>query len=90
MAQLRATGLFEYATVCGEMLARGHARAGDPAMLAGYIGPSPRFDVAIAKFAIAYAQQTENDWKHFVHSLKSPAKPTSKTKLTTRAKSTTK
>jgi uncharacterized protein (DUF2252 family) len=66
MTELKAAGLLEYATVCGETLARGHARSGDPAIIAGYIGVSTRFDEAIAKFATAYAVQTERDWQVFV------------------------
>ena len=58
--------LAEYAIVCGETLARGHARSGDPAVIAGYIGISTRFDEAIAKFATAYAEQTEHDWQAFI------------------------
>jgi uncharacterized protein (DUF2252 family) len=65
---IRVAGLLEYARVCGELLARGHARAGDCAMLAGYIGQSDRFDIAIAKFAADYADQTEQDWKTLVRS----------------------
>ncbi len=53
ITQLRGAGLLEYAAVCGELLARGHCRAGDPPMLSGYIGASPRFDEAVSKFAIA-------------------------------------
>jgi len=83
MATIKAAGLMEYAAVCGEMLARGHARGGDCAMLAGYIGTSERFDEAITRFAEAYADQTEKDWQQLVKSLKksaakpaeSPAKP---------------
>jgi hypothetical protein len=30
--QLKSAGLMEYASVCGELLARGHARSGDPCM----------------------------------------------------------
>ena len=59
---LRPSALLAYAAVCGETLARGHARAGDPCRIAGYIGRSARFDAAIAKFALAYAEQTEHDW----------------------------
>jgi hypothetical protein len=78
LAQLKASGLLEYAGVCGEMLARGHARAGDSIIIAGYIGTSPRFDEAVSKFAEAYADQTELDWKHFVHSSKTKTtKPSS-------------
>jgi uncharacterized protein (DUF2252 family) len=85
--ELKSAGLIEYATVCGETLARGHARAGDPCVIAGYIGSSERFDDAIAKFAVAYADQTERDWQSLVRSHSSvvptPAsnsKPARKTK----------
>ncbi len=70
LADLKATGLMEYAAVCGEMLARGHARGGDCAVLAGYIGGSDRFEDAIVDFAMAYADQTEKDWKALVKSTK--------------------
>ena len=49
--------------MCGELLARGHARSGDPCMLAGYIGNGKRFGEAIVRFADAYADQTERDWE---------------------------
>ncbi len=65
---LKAAGLLEYAAVCGETLARGHARAGDPAVIAGYIGTSERFDNGIAKFAADYANQTVRDWEALTHS----------------------
>lgn len=58
--------LIGYADLCGELLARGHARAGDPLALSGYIGKSSRFDDAILHFAQAYAQQTEKDWKQLI------------------------
>jgi hypothetical protein len=63
-------GLMEYAGVCGELLARGHARAGDCSMLAGYLGTSGRFDAAVVGFASAYADQTEQDWKELTAWLK--------------------
>ncbi|WP_348267484.1 DUF2252 domain-containing protein [Edaphobacter paludis] len=67
-------GLMEYATVCGELLARGHARSGDCMMLAGYLGKSARFDDAVAKFAEAYADQTERDWHELVQWMKKAGK----------------
>lgn len=70
LAGLKAAALLEYAGVCGEMLARGHARGGDCAMLAGYLGRGERFEVAVQKFAIAYADQTEKDWKALVKSMR--------------------
>lgn len=52
---------FEYVNLCGWALARAHARTGDPARIAGYLGKSDAFDRAVAKFAAAYADQTERD-----------------------------
>jgi uncharacterized protein (DUF2252 family) len=88
--ELKAAGLLEYATVCGETLARGHARAGDSCAIAGYIGASTRFDQAIAKFAAEYADQTERDWQTLVRSRRHAtpaAKPSAKSskKLVTSA-----
>jgi uncharacterized protein (DUF2252 family) len=74
LANLKVTALLEYAQVCGEILARGHARAGDSSMIAGYLGTSTRFDEAVVAFAEAYADQTEVDWKQLVGSLKKPGK----------------
>jgi uncharacterized protein (DUF2252 family) len=66
--QLKSAALLEYAAVCGETLARGHARAGDPCAIAGYLGTSTRFDQAIARFSSDYADQTERDWQTLVRS----------------------
>lgn len=60
-AELKGAALEEYGVVCGEILAKGHARTGDAAALAGYCGNSTKLDKAIAKFAVAYADQTEAD-----------------------------
>ena len=74
LESLKAAALLEYAAVCGEMLARGHARAGDCSMIAGYLGRSTRFDDAVGAFAETYADQTEVDWKQLVGSLKKTGK----------------
>ena len=39
-----------YARLCGWTLARAHARSGDAATIAGYIGRSQVFDDALASF----------------------------------------
>jgi uncharacterized protein (DUF2252 family) len=78
LESLKAAELLEYAGVCGEILARGHARAGDSSMIAGYLGRSTRFDDAVGVFAEAYANQTELDWKQLVQSLKKPRKKVAK------------
>jgi hypothetical protein len=54
------------------LLARGHARSGDPVALDGYIGNSDRFVEAVADFAVDYADQTEADYKTFLHSRFAP------------------
>jgi hypothetical protein len=80
LASLKATALLEYAAVCGEILARGHALAGDCSMIAGYLGRSTRFDDAVGAFAEAYADQTELDWKQLVQSLKTSGTKVAKKK----------
>ena len=51
----------EYCGLCGWALALAHAKSGDPAMIAGYCGRSSALDEALARFAIAYMEQTELD-----------------------------
>ena len=63
VADLAGEGLAAYAVVCGELLARGHARSGDPLMIAGYLGSGGGFAEALAKFGSLYADQTEKDWE---------------------------
>ena len=72
MEDLKGEGLTQYAEICGELLARGHARSGDAVALDGYIGTSDRFVEAIADFAVDYADQTEVDYKVFLHSRFAP------------------
>jgi uncharacterized protein (DUF2252 family) len=50
-----------YAKLCGWALAMAHAKSGDPAAIAGYLGKSDGMDAAVARFAFAYAKQTERD-----------------------------
>lgn len=66
---LKRRALFEYAQLCGEVLAKGHARTSDAALLAGYMGGGPKLDEAIATFALAYAEQTKTDHRSFVRTL---------------------
>ena len=67
---MKEADLVEYAAVCGELLARGHARSGDCLELAGYLGTSGRFDDAVVQFAESYANETEKDWKELVGQMK--------------------
>lgn len=58
---MESGALGAYASLCGRTLARAHARTGDPAALAGYMGKSDALDDALASFAMAYAAQTRRD-----------------------------
>src|SRR5215218_6518642 len=60
-----------YGALCGWALARAHARSGDAARIAGYLGSGTTFDDAIVKFATAYADQTERDHAALVAAVKS-------------------
>jgi hypothetical protein len=44
-----------YARLCGQVLARAHARSGDRVAIASYLGRGDAFDRAIAAFSAAYA-----------------------------------
>ena len=74
LEDLAGGGLEAYGEVCGELLARGHARSGDPLVIAGYLGTGDGFAEALAKFGSAYADQTEKDWKELCRSRKTPVK----------------
>jgi uncharacterized protein (DUF2252 family) len=54
--------LVNYARLCGRTLARAHARSGDAAMIAGYMGKSGAMADALASFAMAYAKRTKQDY----------------------------
>lgn len=57
--------------VCGVLLARAHARNGDIAKIAGYIGKADAFAGALAEFAEAYGDQTERDHAALVEAVRS-------------------
>ena len=65
----RAT-MLDYAALCGWTLARAHARSGDAAMIAGYVGKSDVFDEAIARFSKKYADQAERDHAAFMDAIR--------------------
>jgi uncharacterized protein (DUF2252 family) len=60
-----------YAAVCGTALARAHDKAGDAAMIAGYLGGSDKFDQAMGDYAVAYADQVERDYATFAAAARS-------------------
>jgi uncharacterized protein (DUF2252 family) len=65
IAALDGLGLRDYAEMCGSALAMSHARSGDAAGIAGYLGKADTFDKAIVRFATLYADQAEQDYALF-------------------------
>jgi uncharacterized protein (DUF2252 family) len=60
--EMDAQGLSAYAEICGMTLAHAHARGGDRIAIGAYLGKSDVFDIAMAEFAEAYADQSERDY----------------------------
>jgi uncharacterized protein (DUF2252 family) len=77
LEQLEGPVLYNFAGMCGWALARAHAKAGQAARLAGYIGRNERLDDALVLFAERYADQCERDYALFmkaVHAGKVPVR----------------
>jgi hypothetical protein len=70
---LIAPRLAEFATACGETLARAHARTGDPMAIDAYIGKGFKFAAAIGRFARSYADQNGRDHAQLVRAIASGA-----------------
>ena len=51
------------------VLARAHARSGDRVAIAGYLGSDDVADVAFTRFAEAYADQTDRDYRALRHAV---------------------
>jgi uncharacterized protein (DUF2252 family) len=66
-----AVQLERYADICGWTLARAHAKSGDAATIAGYLGGGDKIESAFGKFAVAYADQTEQDHAALVEAVRS-------------------
>jgi uncharacterized protein (DUF2252 family) len=68
---MRSSGLMRYATLCGVILARAHARSADRIAIASYLGAADTFDNAIANFAVEYAEQVDKDYRGFIDAIDS-------------------
>ena len=77
-ATTRVKGLADYCKLCGWALALAHAKSGDAAMIGGYLGKSEGMDDAVARFAVAYAEQTERDYDALVAAARSKRIPVAK------------
>ncbi|APE35094.1 hypothetical protein BOX37_15355 [Nocardia mangyaensis] len=81
-AELSADDLDDYGRLAGALLARAHARSLDPRALAGYLqtdgAEDDRFEAAIARYAVRYADRTEADHAELVAAVAAgrlPAEP---------------
>jgi uncharacterized protein (DUF2252 family) len=68
--KLRGDGLDSLAGVAGELLARGHVRSGDGLAIKGYIGSYEKITKSIVKYAMRYADVTNNDFADFKKAIK--------------------
>jgi hypothetical protein len=62
--------MLDYAALCDWTLARAHARSGDAAMIAGYIGKMDVFDQTITRFSRSSADQAERDHAAFMDAIR--------------------
>ena len=67
---LDTTGLVAFAKLCGHLLADAHARGGQAAELAGYLGKSDGFIEALIRFARTYADVTEQDHQRLIAAIR--------------------
>ncbi|MCI4321445.1 MAG: DUF2252 domain-containing protein [Thermoplasmata archaeon] len=70
VATMGAKALLGEAELCGASLARAHARTGDPAAIDGYLGEKSSFEEAVARFAVAYADQTQVDHRALLRAIR--------------------
>ncbi|MDD1016918.1 DUF2252 family protein, partial [Pseudomonas rubra] len=71
LEHINAVQLERYADFCGLTLARAHAKSGDAATIAGYLGKGDAFDEALGDFALRYADQTEHDHEQLLKAVNS-------------------
>lgn len=72
---MKAAQLKNYAGLCGRILARAHARSGDPVVLTGYMGNTTAFEDALAVFSQTYADQNERDHAALVEAVRNGRVP---------------
>jgi uncharacterized protein (DUF2252 family) len=82
IAAMDGYGLREYARMCGWALANAHARSGDAAQIAGYLGRNDAFDKALVRFGLLYANQAEADYEEFLAAIDAGKIAVAKTPVT--------
>jgi uncharacterized protein (DUF2252 family) len=71
VAEMDEAGFRTYVGLCAWCLARAHARTGEEVGIRGYVGKNDSFAQAITDFALAYADQTEQDYEALVEAVNS-------------------
>jgi uncharacterized protein (DUF2252 family) len=66
-----ASAMRSYGNLCGWVLARAHARSGDPIAIASYLGDDDVVPQALIEFSEKYADQTERDHAALVEGIRS-------------------
>lgn len=61
--QINLNNLPQYSELCAWSLAQAHAKSGDAAMIAGYLGNNEELDEAMYAFALAYSKQNDSDYR---------------------------
>jgi uncharacterized protein (DUF2252 family) len=78
-ARVRVKNFPQYCKLCGWALGLAHAKSGDPALIAGYLGKSDGMDEAVTRYAFAYAQQSERDCEAFAKAVRTKRIQTART-----------
>src|SRR5262245_33243838 len=76
LATASERGLVAYAKLCGQTLARAHAKSGKTLEISGYLGSGSSFDDAITDYAAAYADWVEKDYDAFHAAVRAGRFPT--------------
>jgi uncharacterized protein (DUF2252 family) len=71
LTRMSFSALRYYGALCAWALARAHARTGEPARIAGYLGGSKTFGRAMVAFSAAYADNNERDFAAIKAAIKS-------------------
>ncbi len=68
--------LLDIAKFAGKVLAKAHAKSGEAAAIAQYLGVGEKFAKSMSSYALSYAEQTSSDYRLFVEACRSKRLPT--------------
>jgi uncharacterized protein (DUF2252 family) len=87
LASASERDLLAYATMCGQTLARAHAKSGKASEISGYLGSRTNFDDAIIEYAVGYADRVAKDYDAFHAAVRAGRFPTEKSSSKTKRSS---